>query len=346
MAAEEGAEPALDFLKQKVGPLPAGVWIGLFGAAWWYLQKRQKGGASNTVGSNQQTDPAGNVGPIDPATGYVYGTPEDSAAAASNGASTGTVTGTGGSTTGGAYPDNQTWATAAINYLVGIGIDPTAANSAITQFLASQALTTQQQADVNSAIQRLGAPPSPPQPGTAPSPIVTPPSPGTVYASNPPSGLVVTSKAASSVGLKWNAATNASGYTVSYGTTSAATGGSLTVTGTATSTTISGLQANTLYYFRVQGTPAKSGDGFASTSATTAKAAASTPTPTGPPADQKYTTVTVVKWTPSNTPWNSTLSGIAAHYNVKGGYQALAKLNGISNPDHIEVGQKIKVPIS
>lgn len=71
-----------------------------------------------------------------------------------------------------------------------------------------------------------------------------------------------------------------------------------------------------------------------------------TPKPVTPGSTQKYTTVTVGKFTEPNPPWDSTLSGIAAHYHVAGGYQTLAKLNGISNPNLIHEGQKIKVPIS
>ena len=41
-----------------------------------------------------------------------------------------------------------------------------------------------------------------------------------------------------------------------------------------------------------------------------------------------------------------TLSGIADRYNVSGGYQALAKYNGISNPNMISVGQTIQIPTS
>jgi nucleoid-associated protein YgaU len=68
---------------------------------------------------------------------------------------------------------------------------------------------------------------------------------------------------------------------------------------------------------------------------------------TPPPAKkgQDFTTVTVVPWTATNTPWDSTLSGIASHYDVAGGYEALAKLNSISNPNLIYPGQKIRVPI-
>ena len=64
--------------------------------------------------------------------------------------------------------------------------------------------------------------------------------------------------------------------------------------------------------------------------------------PPKPPA-QQYTTVTVVPFG-NPAPWNSTLWGIATHYNVPGGYQALAKLNNISNPNLIHPGQQIRVP--
>lgn len=355
MAEQEAADGALggakDALGKKLGPLPVAVWLVAAVAIWWFVKQRQGTSAATTATGGGQTDPAGNVGAINPATGYVYGTPEDQAAVSANSANGGTTSGTGGSTVAGAYPDNLTWASAAINYLVGIGIDPTAANSAIEQFLASQPLTTQQQADVNSAIQRLGAPPDPPAPGTSPTPIVSPPSTGTVYATNPPSGLTVTSKATTSMGLKWNKATNATGYTVSYGTTSAATGGSTTVTGTATSTTVTGLKPGTLYYFRVQGTPAKSGDGFASTTATTTKSSGGTGA-TPPPASGGKAPIEY------RARKGDTFSSIAAKYKVPGGASALYQYQ-LTTPLHsadakatikqrgidlIEVGELIVIP--
>jgi hypothetical protein len=42
--------------------------------------------------------------------------------------------------------------------------------------------------------------------------------------------------------------------------------------------------------------------------------------------------------------WGDTLWGIASRYDVAGGYPALARLNGIRNPDHIELGQRLRVP--
>lgn len=336
-AVETAAKGSANLFTKKLGPLPVWVWAVATVAIFWYLQK----GKGTTAGAaGQQTDPAGNTGTINPATGYVYGTPEDQAA---SGASTGAIgTGTGassGSTTAGQYADNTAWAQAAINYLVGIGVDPTVANSAIQQFLASQTLSSAQQADVNLAIQRIGAPPDPPSPGNNPPPVVTPPTPGTTYASNPPKGLTVTSTSASAVGLKWNSVTNAKAYEVSHGTTSEAKDGKTTVSAPKTSTTVGNLKPNTHYYFRVQATPAKSGAPFASTSKTTSKA---TSTGGGKP-HVKY--VTVVAWSKEGTPWNSTLSGIAAHYHVKGGAAELGKLNHIKDINKIYPGQKIKVPV-
>jgi uncharacterized membrane protein YgcG len=245
---------------------------------------------------------------------------------------------------------------------VSIGVDPTTANQAIENFLASQTLTSEQQADVNLAIQRLGAPPTPPQPGGSSTPIVTPPSGGSVNATNPPSGLTVTSKSDSHVGLKWNAATNAQSYTVSWGTNSAANEHSSTIGGTYTTTTVGNLKPDTLYYFHVQAGPAKPGDPYASTSTTTAKAQSGGGGSSsgggskgggggGSKGGQRYTEVTVRPWTakpgPGNlAPWDSTLWGIANHYHVSGGVNALAKLNGISDPNHVTPGQKIKVPVS
>lgn len=170
--AATGGKSKFGFLSQKVGPLPLWVWMAAGIGAWYFLLGGKKGGTgSASAVPNQQTDPAGNIGSIDPATGYVYGTPEDLAALASNNAGTGTGAGTGTSTTT-AYTDNASWGRAAVNYLVGIGDDPTQASEAIQQYLAGQTLTTQQQAMVNSAIQALKAPPTLPGPtGTPPGPV-------------------------------------------------------------------------------------------------------------------------------------------------------------------------------
>lgn len=105
----------------------------------------------------------------------MYGTPEDLASLAADNAgtsSTGTSAGTNATTGAQTYADNNSWGIAAVNLLVGLNIDATTANAAISNYLASQPLTTAQQADVNLAIQKLGAPPSLPSPATS-SPVTT-----------------------------------------------------------------------------------------------------------------------------------------------------------------------------
>lgn len=182
--AEESS--AAGFLTQKVGPLPIWAYAAIAIVVFLYVQKKgflgiggsgTPSSGSATTPPNQQTDPAGNVGSIDPATGYVYGSPEDTAALASNNAgSTGSAgdTGTSGAQT---YADNNTWAVAAVSYLDGIGIDPTTASQAIQLYLNSQSLTPSQQGDVNLAISKLGPPPTLPGPVTGNPPPVTTPNP-------------------------------------------------------------------------------------------------------------------------------------------------------------------------
>jgi hypothetical protein len=58
----------------------------------------------------------------------------------------------------------------------------------------------------------------------------------------------------------------------------------------------------------------------------------------------RYRTVPVAQWNPTGAPWNSTLSGIAGHYEVVGGYQTLARINHISSPFLVRPGELIKVP--
>jgi len=174
MADATGSKNSLAFLTQKVGPLPLWVWLAAGGALWWYFQNKQS--TATAAAANQQTDPAGNIGSIDPASGYVYGTPEDLAALAANNAGTGGGTAGQNATTGAqTYADNNAWGIAAVNYLVGLGIDGTTANQAVQNYLSSQPLTTAEQGDVNLAITALGAPPSLPGPvSTSPTPVTTP----------------------------------------------------------------------------------------------------------------------------------------------------------------------------
>lgn len=95
--------------------------------------------------------------------------------------------------------------------------------------------------------------------------------------------------------------------------------------------------------------PGASTGSSATATATANSPAAPKPKPAPKPSGgkgRKYTTITVSRWNPHHPVWSSTLSGIAQHYHVAGGYKELARLNHIKNPNVIRPGQKIKVPVS
>lgn len=318
-----------DKLGKKIGPLPLGVWLIIAAGIFYFVLKSNKESESGP-----QTDGAGNVGTINPNTGYVYGSPEDRAALGSSSTSLGTSgeSGSGGSTVGGQYSDNSAWAVAAINYLVSIGVDATSANAAITQFLGSQQLTSAQQGMVNLAIQRLGAPPTPPEPGGSPPPVVTPPTSST-FAINPPTGFTTTTVTSTAVGLKWNKPTNAVSYTVSWGKSANASDGTMTVSTPAA--TVTGLTQNTLYHFRVQANPPGPGAGFATLSKTTGKSM-TTPAPRPTPPPQKADIIHKV------VNDGESYSSIAKKYGYKPGGVALWKYNYTSAPRPAESKKLIK----
>jgi hypothetical protein len=332
-APEGGGKGLKGALSRKIGPLPVVVWIGIAIVVFYYVSKRNGGGAAQ---SGPETDPAGNVGTINPQTGYVYGSTEDQAALGSGSGSIGSSAdeGTGGSTVAGQYADNNAWAVAAINYLVSISVDATAANTAVTQFLGSQQLTTDQQAMINLVIQRIGAPPSPPEPGGSNPPIVNPPTSST-YAANPPTGFTTTTTTSSTIGAKWNAAVNAVSYTLSWGTTADAKDGSTTVS--TPSGTATGLKASTLYHLRVQANPAKGGSAYASLTKTTSKATTTTKPPSKPPASHAPS-----PYKHTVTKDGESYSSIAKQYHYSKGGHALWVYNYSDSPHTKEAKKTIK----
>lgn len=307
------------FLTQKVGPLQLWVYALAFVVVWYVLEKRNSASAASSTsstagaaagsGSSYGTDPAGNTGVIDPSTGYVAGSPEDQAALSQQTSATGSS---------GTYSTNQAWETAAINYLVSLGEDPTVANSAVAAYLGSQPLTTAQQAMVNQAVQALGAPPQPPSPTTS-TPVVSPPGGATTYATNPPTGLTVTSTSGSSIGLKWNAATNATGYTVTATPASSAAGTAPVTVSTSTPiATVTGLAGSTSYKISVQGTPADAGAPSATTTASTSFQVIGTPTgvgPVGTTGDYPLTAGQEIRVQVNIQPPN-TMAKVASHYGI------------------------------
>jgi hypothetical protein len=242
-APEKAAGKGLDFLKQKAGPLPLWVWLGAGIGIWYYMQRQQKSAAAAAASTGMVTDPAGNQcasGDIDSLTGYCTGTSEDLAAltqqqqAASGSPTTGAASsGTSGAQT---YADDNAWGIAAVNYLVGLGIDATTANQAVQQYLASALgppptlpaptisnpapVTTTPGSGSGSGGTGTGPPvktPAPPAktpapPAKTPAPPAKTPTPKT--SAPAPTGLVVSQKHSTSLQVKWNASKGATGYHV------------------------------------------------------------------------------------------------------------------------------------
>lgn len=178
------------------------VYLGVAATAvvGYALYRRQKNAsaaatpASSTTGTpGTSTDPAGNVGTINPATGFVYGSAEDQAALQS--ASAGAYGGYGGygggyggygnygNNNGTGYPqgftNNAQWAQAAEQYITGGAggagsTDPV--GNALGKYLTGGELTPDQVGIVNQAIAFEGYPPVsgpngyPPSMRTSPNP--------------------------------------------------------------------------------------------------------------------------------------------------------------------------------
>lgn len=123
-----------------------------------------------------------------------------------------------------------------------------------------------------------------------------------------PTGLAVQSVTTSAVTVKFNMVSGAAKYLVYRS-------GGGPVSGTGSPITVGLLQPNTSYTMSISAVTAAGVEGPRSADITAKTAAApvtTTPKPTTKP--PVYATVTVVKYTTKNPPWNSTLSGIAAHY--------------------------------
>lgn len=148
-----------------VGKLP--VWVVLGGVGLvviLIIRNRSSSGAAAAAGT--ATDPAGNTGVIDPATGYVYGSPEDSAglatsAAAGTADTSGTVSsGIGDQVSNGPpFTSNAAWSQYAVSVLETSGYDPGTLTSELGLYLAGAPVTAAQQTDINAAIAVAGYPP-------------------------------------------------------------------------------------------------------------------------------------------------------------------------------------------
>lgn len=237
------------FLTKKLGPFPVVVWALLLAGV--YLAYQHLHGSSSSTGTNASATA------IDPSTGQPY-----ASELAAQGQQIADLQQQGQQSPTGGFTDNATWGVAAVNFLVGVGIDPTVANQAIQLYLNGQNLTTAQQADVNLAIEAIGPPPQLPGPSSGNPPPVTNPggggkgsgggkgTGGGTKTSKPamPSNVRATHITSDGFTITWNKVTGATSYKVNV-TYQGKAAKSESVSGT--SATISGLTPDHTYTVHV-----------------------------------------------------------------------------------------------
>lgn len=227
-------------LGKQVGPLPLGAWIGVVGgglALAWYMNR--KGGGATPIAEEDPTTIAAEPGVGTGGQQFIYDPPQ-----------------TGPSTPAG-YETNEQWGRAAIVYLLSEGKDPGLSMLAISRYIGEYSLTSEQQALVSLAINKLGPPPqlptNPPDLPTTPTtptpttPTPTTPTPGATLSA--PKNLRVWGKGPSvlTVPLQWDSVAGAAYYRVYRKGVAFNIGAS-----TDTKTTIGGLRPNTSYTFHVR----------------------------------------------------------------------------------------------
>lgn len=225
--------------------------------------------SSASTDASQQTDPAGNVGVIDPATGYVEGSPEDlsalTASADFNPAGDSSQGSAGSVDTqidnGPPFTSNAAWSQYVLAHLPQAQDDPSGVASALGAYLAGSKVTPAQHDLIQAAIALADRPPvsgpngmppainvgAPLTGGQIPPPLRTPPT------APRPVDLTHTNITATSVDLHWTEVPGATGYHVYRG--HAVTGENThigTAPASARSFHVAGLHPNTLYTFFVQ----------------------------------------------------------------------------------------------
>lgn len=241
------------FGKVKKAYAGAGAAVLLVLAILWY-RNRHASSAAAPAQAGQQTDPAGNVGTIDPATGYVYGSPQDQAALAASAGTSADLSGGGGGggsdiigydsngnpvygtstsdqvSSGPPFSSNAAWSQYAISALEGNGYDAASVTSDLGAYLAGSQVTAAQKDVIDAAIAVAGYPPVSGPNGYPPSINLT----GSTAGGGPsgassgsgsssgtttgrlaqPQGIRLVLQYTNSVRLQWDEVPGATGYVV------------------------------------------------------------------------------------------------------------------------------------
>jgi hypothetical protein len=202
--------------KQYVYIVGAGL-VVVGGVAWY--RSRNASSSSAVVEPTESS-------PINPATGFPYGSTEDANALAGQGFSYsgGIIGGGGGGSSSGNTPapmsfvTNSQWSQAAEAYLVDtVGLEANTVGNALGKYITGQPLDTAQVNIINQAIAFTGYPPvngpvgNPPSYRTSAEPPVVTPTPVTMTA---PKNLRATGVFTEHVDIDWDPVIGASGYTI------------------------------------------------------------------------------------------------------------------------------------
>jgi hypothetical protein len=141
----------MEFLKKEIGPLPAGAWAGVIGAALVFSYWRKKNTETvvpspEAIGPMFTDDTVGNLG------GLI-----SMLNSGSNGPQMQTI------------QDNTSWYQQASRTLLGRGNNPSLVDSALRKYMQGMSLNAAEQAVIELALQMIGPLPSPPPP-----PVTTP----------------------------------------------------------------------------------------------------------------------------------------------------------------------------
>lgn len=161
------AMPGGNPFKNKLGPLPVAVWAILIvgvGSGIYLLMKRRGGAKSVSTDATAATDNTGSGVDTDGSTDAASGAWSANTPANSGGSVTG-VNGTPASS------DNSHWAANVANGMIAAGSDPTVVQNALSDYLNGRPLTPQEQAIINTAVQKYGVPPE----GVLPVKVTQPP---------------------------------------------------------------------------------------------------------------------------------------------------------------------------
>lgn len=212
MALEGDIKTPLGEVSKKTALIAGGAVVLIGGIVWW----RQKQTASTPDASTTSTDGTDLTAEIDPATGYEYGSAEDTAALAAQGGSLSSadqIASTASSDTPVVATNNSQWVQDVLSYMENNGImsDVSGLSTALGKYVTGAYVTDDDVALIQQAIAVEGQPPVAGANGYPPSLNRTPPSTST-------GGTTTTTPASSVSGTLWRRTTaNATSISVQAG---------------------------------------------------------------------------------------------------------------------------------